>query len=327
MKTDVGTMSVVMITGGMGFLGPHIARELLRRGYDVVLLDVRVNGMLTKDVKDKVKIVKGDVTIPTQLVEAVRTHDVDTIIHYAALLSSAAEANPHRAYRVNFEGLWNVFEVARAMDLDSVVFASSIAAYGPGVPQTAKENTYTIPQTLYGISKQLGEMLGLWFYRRYGIQFAAFRYGTVIGPGRRDGGASAYSTLTVQKPAQGEPYVVNVPEDARIPIVYVKDVADATSTACEKIRNLKSRIYNLASLTPSPSAKDIADAVKRHVPGADITFEPDLQTTEIVESWPRDLDVTRAQNELSWKPRYTSLDVLVGDFVDEVRRHPDMYTI
>lgn len=320
-------MSVVLITGGMGFIGSHVARELLRRNYDVVLLDIMVNGVLIKDVKDKLKIVKGNVTIPTQLVEAVKTHDVDTIIHYAALLSSAAEANPQLAYKINFEGLWNVFEIARAMDLDTVIFASSIAAYGPGIPQIVKENTYTIPHTLYGISKQLGEMLGLWFYRKYGIEFVAFRYGSVIGPSRHDGGASAYSTLIIQKPAQGEPYVVNVPKDSRIPIVYVKDVADATLTAYEKIKNLKSRIYNLASIIPSPRAKDIVDAVKKYVPNAKITFKPDPKTTEIVKSWPRDLDITRAQNELGWKPKYSSLDALVGDFVNEVRRHLDMYTI
>jgi nucleoside-diphosphate-sugar epimerase len=213
------------------------------------------------------------------------------------------------------------------MDLYAVIFASSIAAYGPNMPQTAKEDTYTIPYTLYGISKQLGEMLGLWFYRKYGVEFAAFRYGSVIGPGRRNGGASAYSTLIVQKPAQGEPYVVNVPKDSRIPIVYVKDVADATLVAYERIRNLKSRIYNLASLIPSSTANDIAETVRKYIPNARITFEPETKTSEIVKSWPRDLDTTRAQNELGWKPKYRFLDDLVADFVNEVSQHPSMYTI
>jgi len=323
----VSTVSVVLITGGMGFLGSYIAKELLRRDYDVVLLDTMVDGILTKDVRDKVKIFKGDITIPAQLAEAVKTYDVDTIMHYAALLSSAAEADPQRAYKINLEGLWNVFEVARVMDLDAVIFASSVAAYGLGLRQIVKENTYTIPHTLYGIFKNLGEMLGLWFYRKYGIKFVAFRYGSVIGPGRRDGGASAYSTLTIQKPAQGEPYVVNVPKDSKIPIVYVKDAADATLAAYEKIGNLKSRIYNLASIVPSPRAKDIADAVKKSVPSARITFKPDPKTTEIVKSWPIGLDITKAQNELGWKPKYSSLNVLVNDFVNEVRRRLDMYTI
>ncbi len=318
---------MILITGGMGFIGSHLARELLRRGYDVVLLDVMVNETLIRDIRDRVKIVRGDVTTLTQLVEAVKKHGVDAIIHCAALLSSAAEADPQLAYKVNFEGLWNVFEVARVMDLDAVIFASSVAAYGSDAPQTVREDVHTLPNTLYGISKQLGEMLGLWFHRRYGIDFAAFRYGSVIGPGRRDGGASGYSTLIIQKPAQGEPYVVNVPEDSRIPIVYVKDAVDATLTAYEKIRGLKSRVYNLASLIPSPRATDLMDAVKRHIPTAEVTFKPNARVTEIVKSWPRDFDVTRTQSELGWGPKYGSLDSLVSDFISEVSQHLDRYKI
>jgi len=265
---------MILITGGLGFIGSHLAREALRRGYDVVLLDVICDEILIRDIKDKVKIVRVDITIPTQLVEAVKKYDVDAVIHYAAFLSSAAETRPQLAYKVNFDGLWNVFEVARIMDIDAVIFASSVAAYGPNVPQIVREDMYTIPHTLYGISKQLGEMLGLWFHRKYGINFAAFRYGSVIGPGRRDGGASAYSTLLIQKAAQREPYVVNVPEDTRIPLVR---------------------------------AKDLVDAVKKFMPDAEITFKPNEGTTAIVRSWPRDFDVMRAKKELDWNPKYASL--------------------
>ena len=318
---------MILITGGLGFIGSHLAREALRRGYDVVLLDVICDEILIRDIKDKVKIVRVDITIPTQLVEAVKKYDVDAVIHYAAFLSSAAETRPQLAYKVNFDGLWNVFEVARIMDIDAVIFASSVAAYGPNVPQIVREDMYTIPHTLYGISKQLGEMLGLWFHRKYGINFAAFRYGSVIGPGRRDGGASAYSTLLIQKAAQREPYVVNVPEDTRIPLVYVKDAVDATLAAYEKIRSLKSRVYNLASLTPSPRAKDLVDAVKKFMPDAEITFKPNEGTTAIVRSWPRDFDIMRAKKELDWNPRYASLSSLVSDFINEVKEHPEIYKI
>jgi len=320
-------MSVVLITGGTGFISSFLSRDLLRRGYDVVLYDVAIDETLIKDFKDKVKIVKGDIVNSTQLAEAVKTYGVDTIVHYAALKSSTAEVNPALAYKVNFEGLWNIFEVARANDVGNVIFASSVAAYGPGLRGMAKEDVYTVPHGLYGISKQLGEMVGLWFFRKYGIEFVAFRYGSVIGPGRRNGGASAYSTLMIQKPAQHEPYSVNVAEASRIPLLYVKDAVDATLAAYERIKKLKSRIYNLASLSPSPSAKNIAESVRKRVLGAEITFKPDKKTTEIIDSWPTDMDITRAKNEFGWEPKYSSLDALTADFVAEVQLHPDMYTI
>ena len=95
--------------------------------------------------------------------------------------------------------------------MDNIIFASSVAAYGPKLSR-GKEDMYTIPETLYGISKQYGELLGLWFNKKYGINFAAFRYASIIGPGRKDGGASSYSTLIIQNPAQGKPYCVRVRE-------------------------------------------------------------------------------------------------------------------
>lgn len=320
-------MLMILVTGGLGFIGAYLGRELLRRGYDVVLLDIGGDESLIRDIKDRVNVVKGDVTAPAQFVEALRKYDVECIVHYAALLSNAAETNPQLAYEVNFNGLWNVFEAARIMGVKALIFASSIAAYGPNTPQTAREDVYTVPNTLYGVSKQLGEMLGLWFNSRYGIDFTALRYGTVVGPGRRDGGASAYCTLIIQKPAQGEPYEVDVAEDSAIPILYVKDAVDATVTAYEKIKGLKSRIYNLTSLSPSPKARELMDAVKRRIPSAEVTFKPDARVTAIVNSWPRDLDMSRARNELGWWPKYRSLDLLVGDFVNEVGQRPDMYRI
>ena len=224
-------MSTVLITGGCGWLGSHLARFLLERDYNVILVDLAVNEKLVKDIKGKSVIVKADVTDITQLTEVLKKHRVDAVVHYAALLSVAVDSNPHLAYKVNFEGVWNVYNAARATEVESIIFASSVAAYGPGVVEEAKENAYTVPQTLYGVSKQFGEMLGLWFYRRYGIQFAAFRYPSIIGPGRRDGGASAYSQLIIQKPAQREPYEVNVQEEDAIPIAYIKDVVEVTTVA------------------------------------------------------------------------------------------------
>jgi len=320
-------MSTVLITGGCGFVGSHLARFLLERDYNVILMDLAVDERLVKDIKDKSLIVKADVTNVTQLTEVFKKYRVDAVAHYAALLSSAADSNPHLGYKVDFEGVWNVYNAARATEVESVIFASSVAAYGPEVLQQAKENAYTVPQTLYGISKQFGEMLGLWFYRKYGVQFVAFRYASIIGPGRRNGGASAYSTLIVQKPAQGEPYEVSVREEDAMPIAYIKDVVEVTAVAYEDIKKLKSRIYNIASLNPSPTAGELASRVKKHIPNAKIAFNPNPAITDIVKSWPRNLDTSRIQSELNWRPKYSNLDTLTSDFIREVKQHPEVFYI
>jgi nucleoside-diphosphate-sugar epimerase len=316
-----------LITGGCGFLGSHLARFLLKQDYNVILMDKVLEERLVRDIRNKIVFVQADVTNERQLREVFEKHKVDGVVHYAALLSSAAESDPSLSYKVNFEGVWNVYNAARATEVESLVFASSIAAYGREVLEEAKEDAFTIPETLYGVSKQFGETLGLWFYRKYSMQFVAFRYGSVIGPGRRNGGASAYSTLVVQKPAQGQPCEVNVGQQDMIPLAYVRDVTEITVLAFQNIRRLKSRIYNVASLSPSPTAGELASTVKRHIRGASIVFNPDPAITRMVRSWPRNFDLTRIRNELEWTPRYNNLDALVEDFGREVRQHPELFYI
>jgi nucleoside-diphosphate-sugar epimerase len=322
-------MSSILITGGCGFLGSHLARALLKLDHNVILMDSHINEKLIQDIKSKSTIVTADITDILQLKKILKEYDVDGIVHYAALKSAAAESNPNHGYKVNFEGLWNTFDAARASEVGTIIFASSVAAYGSDVLEVSslRENIYSIPETLYGISKQYGEMLGLWFYKKFGIQFAALRYGPVIGPGREDGGASAYTTLIIQKPAQGDPIEINVRKSDQLPIAYIKDVVDVTRKTYENITKLKSRIYNIASLNPSPTAGELANTVKEFLPKANITFKPDPTTIDMVNTWPKNFNFTQIQNELQWKPKYDNLQVLIRDFIDEVKKHPSIYYI
>jgi len=139
-------------------------------------MDLNVNGKLIKDIKGKSVIVRADITDREQLTQTLKRHRADVVAHYAALLSVETELNPHLGFKVDVEGVWNVLNAARDAEVNSVVFASSDAAYGPDASENAREDEHTIPETLYGISKQFGEMIGLWFHRKYGIQFVAFRY-------------------------------------------------------------------------------------------------------------------------------------------------------
>ncbi len=320
-------MSSFLVTGGCGFIGSWLARRLVSEGHEVVLYDVNTESRLVDDLRDKVRILRGSITDYERLRQAVRENKPDAIIHYAALLSSAAEREPRKGYEVNIASTWPLFEIAREADVDAVLFASSTAAYGPTKAQNYSEDLYAPPATIYGISKIVGELLGLWFYRTYGIQFAAFRYGSVIGPGRRNGGASSYTTLIIQKPAQGESYTASVDEETRMPIVYVKDAVDATLFVYGKIRTLgDERVFNVTSLTPSPTAGMMAQAVKKYIPEAQIGFNPLDDIMRIVRSWPRDIDITRLLS-LGWKPRYTDLNNLVEDFINEVRQRPQLFKI
>ncbi|MEM4185672.1 MAG: NAD(P)-dependent oxidoreductase [Candidatus Caldarchaeum sp.] len=318
-------MGGVLVTGGCGFLGSWIARTLVSEDYEVVLFDVNETPLI-KDIRNKLDFQKGSITDYVRVEEVIKKSRPNTIFHLAALLSAAAEQNPKTGYEVNIATTWPFFELSLKYDVENVLFASSIAVYSSGRGKTVNESMYTTPSTVYGVSKIFGELVGFWFYKRYGLRFAALRYASIIGPGRRNGGASAYSSLVIQKAAQQEPYVVPVPEDAVIPLVYVKDAVDATLHVWREIKRLNERVLNVAGLQPSPTALELVNAVKKQLPEADVSFSPAANYTEIVRAWPGDVDTSRIA-ALGWKPTYSNLDLAVQDFIREVRENRSVFWI
>ncbi|MFQ5710140.1 MAG: SDR family NAD(P)-dependent oxidoreductase [Candidatus Geothermarchaeales archaeon] len=311
----------ILITGGTGFIGAHLAKKLVEEGRDVVLFDVAPNYKIIADIVEKAKVVRGDLAQWTEVLDAVKRYDVESIFHLGAILSAAAEARLMPSYKVNFDGTIHVLEAARLFDVDKVIYTSSIAAFGPGVPQPLRIDAPQRPTTSYGISKVFSELWGLYYYNKFGIDFRALRFPSVIGPGRGPGGASAYSTLTIQKPALGEPYRVEVKEETRLPILYFKDGVSALK-ALHDAERPTSRVYNIAGF--SPTAKELVDMVKKYIPDADIEFAPKPEIDAIVKSWPYDIDDREAREELGWKPAYP-LDLLVRDFIEELRAKKHMY--
>ncbi len=320
-------MLSVFITGGCGFIGSWLARLMLQEGHDVILFDLNTESGLVDDIRDEVELIRGSITDAEKIREVIKIHKPDAIVHYAALLSAAAEKNPKEGYNVNIASTWNIFKTAIENYVGCIVFASSIAAYGPTGGRIVSENDYILPSTLYGVSKIYGEVLGTWLRRRYGIGFAALRYASVIGPGRRDGGASAYTTLAIQKPAQGEEYNIPVPRDARVPIVYVKDAVDATYHVIKNFDKLGDyTVFNVAGPQPTPTAEELTNAVRENIPEAKLSFKTSEEIAKIVRSWPSDVDTSRIRST-GWIPKYSNLRKLISDFVKEVRSKPSIFRI
>jgi threonine 3-dehydrogenase len=311
-----------LITGGMGFIGTYLAHALLKKGEEVVLFDVMTNSPLIKDIKDKVKIVQGDLASWAEVLEVVKQNKIDGIYHTGALLSASAEEKPITAYNVNAGGTFNILEAARLFNVKRVVYTSTIASYGLGL-HTVNEDTIQMPISMYGVTKVFCERLGEYYYRKFGVDFRAVRLPSVIGPGRGAGGASAYSTLMISEPALKRPYQVFVEEDVIMPLFYIKDCVDCLIRLYEADNGkLKRRVYCITGF--SPTAREIYDEVKRILPKADIQFKPDRELTEIVRSWPKYLEETKAFEEWGWKTKF-HLKETVKDFIKEVQTHPEIY--
>ena len=305
----------ILITGGTGFLGVALAKALIREGHNVVLFDVAPDYEETKDILCKVKVVEGDLTRWMDIVDAVKKYKVKDIFHLGATLTTLAEKRPFLALDVNLYGTINVLEAARLFNVGKVVYASTVATYGPDLPQPVDEGSQQQPRTVYGLTKLFAELWGLYYHYRYGVDFRALRFASLVGgkPARAKVRASAYATLMAWKSALGEPYEVDVDENQRVQILYYKDAVDAL-ILLYKAESPKSRIYNVGGV--SPTARELADTICKHIPNARIRFVPKPETKALL-SWPT-VSSEKIKEELGWKMSYP-LDAMVKDFIEEVR--------
>ncbi|MBI2934019.1 MAG: NAD-dependent epimerase/dehydratase family protein [Chloroflexi bacterium] len=312
-----------LITGGLGFIGSHLARNLVAAGETVVLFDLIPRSRLVDDIRGRVAIVQGDLANWALLLDAVSRHRIDAIYHTAALLSAAAEESPLAAYSVNAGGTFHVLEAAKLFGVKRVIFLSTIATFGPGLPERVSDDAPQRPTTMYGVTKVFSERLGEYYHRKFGVNFRGVRLPSVIGPGRGGGGVSAYSSLVVQEPAAGRPYEVFVDEATRIPLLYINDAVRAlVQLGQAREEQLKRRVYNIQGF--SPTAGELADAVRKNLPQAVIRFKPVPEMVQIARSWPRELDDTNARREWGWETRYR-LEGTVEDFVKEYKKNKHLY--
>ncbi len=152
----------IMITGGTGFIGAHLARRLVGVGETVVLFDMQPDLRAVRDLAEQVAIVRGDATALQDLLHAVKQHRVDRLVHLAYIVGLENERNPPRALQINCVGTNNVFEVARLEGLRRVVWASSVAVYGPRAyygKETLDEYDPPNPTRVYGACKLFNEHL------------------------------------------------------------------------------------------------------------------------------------------------------------------------
>lgn len=124
--------------------------------------------------------------------------------------------------------------------------------------------------------------------------------------------------------AKGNPYTIWVKPETRVPVLYIKDAAQAMVQLAEApLENIQTGIYLLDGAKPTPSAGELADVVMNKIPGAQIGFTPDEELQSIVESL-RPLDDGNARREWGWHPAY-DLERIVDDFLLELKRHPQRY--
>ncbi len=308
----------ILVTGGAGYIGRWLARELIGRGLEVVALDrVAPDPASNLPLPREATFLTGDVTDREALLAVARRQPFSAIVHLAGVVTMGCEKDPELGMRVNLGGTHNVLEVARLAAIPRVVFASTISVYGPNVPQPLTENVPIEPLTWYGQSKYMAEQLGLYYQRRYGVDFRAARLAAIVGPFRvAAGSATLYTTLILERAALGQPYVIEVDDRAATPICYAKDAARALATLATA-DSAPRRIYNVG--TCQATAIGLLEIARKRYPNAKIEFRPDPDMAAVGRiSWDWNLSIDAAAEDLGWKPAY-SLESMAEDLMATVR--------
>jgi len=317
----------ILITGGTGFIGVGLARRLLEKGEDVVLFDVAIAHQRIADIKNKVKVIQGDLKVWNEVLNAVKENKVHGIFHLGSMLSLPSEENPWAAFQTNVCGTFYVFEAARLFGVEKVVFASTAATYGSGTGEVIGDDTLQRPITMYGSCKLYGELLGRFYRRKFGLDFRSLRYCAVMGPGVKTIAVTQFYPWMVENAALGKPFECFAAEDAAVPVTYFKDAIRAISMLYYTPReNIKTVVYNIAGVSPARTAKELETSIRKFIPDAKITYKPDKVTMEFFRSQTMKVfDDANARKEWGWKAEYTDFDKVVEDFIKEVKTRPKFY--
>ena len=233
----------VLVTGGAGFVGAHVIRDLVARGdevvaYDVVasspVLDATVPGW--REHPD-ITLVRGAITGAWKLLHTCRTHQVDTIVHLASPLTTGVNEDLRTGLEDICSGTANVFEVARALGIRRTVWTSSISVFGApeaygDVP--IDDESPVRPASFYGACKALCEQMGTAYRDRYDVDSIALRLTIVYGPGRASG-ATSFVSAAAQAAAERRPVHIGY-GDQRLNWQYVDDVAAMVLAALDAPR-------------------------------------------------------------------------------------------
>jgi threonine 3-dehydrogenase len=315
---------VVLVTGAGGEVGNGLIHRLAKsQSYDILALDLKELDAPTA-AKCASRMV-GDVLDQRLLERLVSEYEIHAIFHLAALLSTRAEFTPETAHEVNVRGTLNLLKLAVEQSRwhgqrVKFLFPSSIAVYGlPSLEEKTKagavvEEAWTVPTTMYGCNKLYCEHLGRYYSRHYrqlavegdknGVDFRSLRFpGLISAFTVPHGGTSDYAPEMIHAAAKSEAYACFVREDTRIPFMAMPDAIDALLALMEApLENLTSHVYNVTSY--SPSAGEFADHVRGAFPAAAIDFEPDFRRQTIVDSWPAEVDDSRARSDWGFAPSY-----------------------
>ncbi|CAJ0582096.1 unnamed protein product, partial [Mesorhabditis spiculigera] len=315
-----------LITGSFGQLGRGLG-SMLRYMYGeqyVFMTDiVRVD----RNNPDAVNYSFLDVTNEKAIEEMVVNNNIDTLVHFSALLSAVGENNVPLAIEVNANASNKILEVARKHRL-KVFIPSTIGAFGPTTPlDLTPDITIQRPRTIYGVTKVYNELLGEYYAERFGVDFRCLRFPGIISATKPGGGTTDYAIQIFYDALIHGEHKCYLEPNTRLPMMYDTDcMASIVFFLAAPQEQLSMRTYNVTGFSFTPD--EIAAAIRKVMPDFKITYENICPIRQkIANSWPKALDDTNARRDWGWHNDF-DLDSTVNIMFAllQAQMHPQEHT-
>ncbi|MBW6516176.1 MAG: NAD-dependent epimerase/dehydratase family protein [Candidatus Cloacimonetes bacterium] len=311
----------VLVTGGAGFIGYHITKQLVEKGWIVRVFDNLIRGdkkKLENWIKEgKVEFVEGDIRFLSRLLDA--CHDVEAIFHQAADCINKSLQNPAESFSINVMGTTNVFEAARLSNIKKVIFASSASVYGDPDKLPITEEAPIKPITPYCIGKLAGEEIAGYYARYHDIDYIGFRYFNVYGPRQN---IDAYYTnvviLFLKRIINDLSPLIDGEGKQSMDFIHVEDIARANVLALEQ--PVKNEIFNLGTNRATTIAK-LASLLLRSSGKENIAVEFTGKKSIVRE---RRADYSKAERMLGWQP-LIPVEEGIEELVQDIINNPSLY--
>jgi UDP-glucose 4-epimerase len=313
----------VLITGGMGVIGAMTTRKFVKEGHRPVVMARHMDRNIIGPIEDKIDVELADVQDFPRIISIIQKYNITHIAHTAALVGAVSNKNPPQSVQVNVIGTLNIAEAARIMKVQRIVYTSAKGVYGYINGEYADPTYKPLPEDhpknpvrIYDSGKLMGEHIGEFYSRTYGLEFLSLRFGMTFGPGKmvRHGGMAVTSQL-VELPFVGKPVRIEKGGDQRDDFIYTKDVGLSIYLATIA-GNPRYAAYNV-SMGVGYTLKDMAEAVRRVIPGADISVGPGLQFLE--GPYHSIYDIKRAREDLNFVPEF-NMETAIADYVETLKQ-------
>ncbi|KKW29972.1 MAG: hypothetical protein A3K06_01020 [Candidatus Doudnabacteria bacterium RIFCSPHIGHO2_01_52_17] len=296
----------VLVTGGAGFVGSHLARKLLENGARVIVLDNLSTGSESNIADLRVHknfvFIKGDANILADIEGVFAKHKVDFVFHYAAKVGVLRTIEHPLDVMKDIDGVRNVLEMSRQHGVKKVVFSSSSEVYGDPVEFPEREDGHLNPKMPYAVVKLVGEKYLELYNQIYGLKTCSLRFFNIYGP-RQDSSAYGFVVgIFIKQALAGEPLSVFGDGTQTRDFVYIDDNINASILALLSAET-DGQVVNIGTGRPM-TVLDLAESIIREVgsQGPEVKFLPMRSGGEIRHRFP---DVGKMRKLLHYQPKYT----------------------